>query len=124
MKSSSARTNRADNPRPRRRTASLTSAAVALGLLSWGGLACLASAPAQASGPYMNTTWALDASPGGTAVYRLTQGTPVDMVCWTRGPSADGTQKWFYVLDENSPYPYGYVPANAVSNQTSTPLCG
>jgi hypothetical protein len=72
----------------------------------------------------MNTTWTLDASPGGTSVYLLTKGTPVDMVCWTEGPSADGTKKWFYVLDLNSPYAYGYVPANAVSDQTSTPLCG
>jgi hypothetical protein len=72
----------------------------------------------------MNTSWWMDVSPGGTHEYYLTKGTPVEMVCWTRGPSADGTQKWFYVGDENNPHPFGYVPANAVSNQISTPLCG
>jgi hypothetical protein len=98
--------------------------AFTLVLLSSLGPAIAASSPALASGSYMNTTWSMDVSPGGTAEYRLTAGTPVEMVCWTRGPSADGTQKWFYVGDENYPYPFGYVPANTVSNQISTPLCG
>jgi hypothetical protein len=107
------------------RATTVVTSILALGMLGSAGLAAAASAPAQASsGPYMNTSWWMDVSPGGTPEYYLTKGTPVEMVCWTRGPSADGTQKWFYVGDENYPYPFGYVPANAVSNQISTPLCG
>jgi hypothetical protein len=111
--------------RPARRFRARTAgAALAMALFASGAAAITAATPALASGPVMNTGWSLDVSPGGTAEYYLTSGTPVEMVCWTRGPSADGTQKWFYVGDERSPYPFGYVPANAVSNQISTPLCG
>jgi hypothetical protein len=106
-------------------SASVVTCVLGLALLGSLGVSSAAAGPAQASsGSYMNTGWWMDVSPGGTPEYYLTKGTPVEMVCWTRGPSADGTQKWFYVGDENNPHPFGYVPANAVSNQISTPLCG
>lgn len=34
------------------------------------------------------------------------------------------TKKWFYIESENSPHPYGYVPATTVNPQISVGLCG
>ena len=80
------------------------------------------------AGSYMNTPWCADVVPGDCSGFIIGKGVTVWMNCWTTGPSADGTGKWFDVtVNNNGGKGYGvtgYVPANAVSNQwTSSPSC-
>jgi hypothetical protein len=99
-------------------------ATVALAIAAISTAAMAAAPAAEASGPEMTKSTWLETSPGGFPDYWLTSKTPVEMICWTRGPNTDNTQKWFYIESENSPHPYGYVPATTVNPQIAVPLCG
>ena len=72
------------------------------------------------------TPWSNPNNPGSAYAWNWTinAGTTVRMECWTTGVVRLNTGKWFKVASQAYPFPEGYVPANAVSNQwLSSPHC-
>jgi len=96
-----------------------------VGAISFSGVV-LTSVGAGASSPsYMTTSWTPQVSPNyqGAQYWTVTRGTHVSMECWTTGPSKLGTSKWFYIASNSYPFTTGFVPANAVANQTIVGRC-
>jgi hypothetical protein len=73
----------------------------------------------------MSTSWTPWASPWsqGAQYWTISQGTRVDMRCWTTGATRLNTAKWFKVRSTAYPFPEGYVPANAVTSQIIVGHC-
>jgi hypothetical protein len=80
---------------------------------------------AEAETSTMNTAWRPWSSPTseGSQQWTVGKGTSVQMRCWTTGVNRLGTAKWFYIRYNAYPFTEGYVPANAVSNQTIVGHC-
>ena len=102
--------------------------------LATGASVLLIPGVASASGSYMTTAASMPPSPQIIptwlapieGVFVIGAGSPVRMNCWTTGPYASGTSKWFQVTDMNTSRGYGvtgYVPATAVGGQTGVGYC-
>jgi hypothetical protein len=89
------------------------------------GIALGVAGPADAATPTMNITWTPWDTPQspGMQMWPVKKGTTVRMICWTGGVWQDGTGKWFRIQSNSYPFTVGYVPANAVSNQTIVGRC-
>src|SRR4051794_5014764 len=60
----------------------------------------------------------------GTGFYFVTPGyTSVRMICWTTGPYAHGSSKWFKISTTYSDRGWAYTPANDVIFQTTVGHC-
>lgn len=111
--------------RARRRVARGIVGVVAIAGGSGAAIALLVSPAAASGSSYMVKGWTPDGSPGGCGCgnWEIVKNTPVTMRCWTTGPYADGTGKWFYIESNAYPFTEGYVPANAVGSQTTVGHC-
>ena len=80
---------------------------------------------ANAAATVMNRSWTPWTSPWsqGPQYWTVKAGTPVTMQCWTTGATRLNTAKWFKIQSNAYPFTTGYVPANAVSNQTLVNHC-
>ena len=106
-----------------------------------GGLTLAAAAPAllipgvaSASGSYMTTAASMPNTPRIvptwlapiSGIFVIGAGSSVRMNCWTTGPYASGTSKWFQVTSMNPGRGNGvtgYVPATTVGAQTWVGPC-
>jgi hypothetical protein len=106
------------------RVAQLVGGGLAALLLSGAALAGTA-ASAEAATSTMSTAWRLWNSPSaeGVSHWTVPKGASVQMRCWTTGANRLGTAKWFYIRSNAYPFTTGYVPANAVRNQTVVKHC-
>jgi hypothetical protein len=95
------------------------------GVSTIGGVSVTAVPAGAASGSFMTTTWTPQESPSvqGPYYWPVVRGTSVTMHCWTTGPSKLGTGKWFYIASNAYPFTTGFVPANAVGNQSVVGHC-
>ena len=99
------------------RLASIAAAVAVLGFSNMG--------PAYAAGSYLNQeTWVMASpSPSYGDYYKmilLAKNSKVSMQCWQPGTLALGQYKWFEIISGGV---VGFVPAPAVSSQTSVRYC-
>lgn len=84
------------------------------------------SDPSRTCRPRMSTDWVPWDSPtnrGSANQWTIHKGTRVNMVCWSTGARRLNTRKWFRVESTKYPYPEGFVPANAVTQQIRVRHC-